>query len=235
MPSSPITPDLAGRYRPPGQSRCDRPTQGGRRARSPRCLKESSHAEPVLESRLLDGQPHGRHQPPAEPLRPAGVSQPVPGQAGALPPDPHRGEERRAESAADAAGGQSRHRGSARQAQDALLRRAPHPARRCGAARGSPGAARLRIGNRTGDRGRRHGPPSGDDAQQARHHAGTPAHGCPERHHPRCRRLDALQPLRRVRYRAQDDQLRLATTAPTSARSASIPWRTSRRTCAASS
>ena len=45
---------------------------------------------PFDESCLLDGEPTTAINLP-EPLRPAGVSSTFPGQAGAHPPDPHRG------------------------------------------------------------------------------------------------------------------------------------------------
>jgi hypothetical protein len=119
----------------------------------------------------------------------------------------------------------------ARQAQDALLRRAAHPARRCGAARGSPGHARLRFGNRTGDGGRRHGP----HLETMRNkHAITLEHlrmGA-LKGDPRCRRLDVLYNLF-DEFEITPKAINFdSATPPTSAKKCmSIPWRTSRRTC----
>jgi hypothetical protein len=110
-------------------------------------------------------------------------------------------------------------RWAAWQAHRALLRHPPHPARRCGAARGSPGHPCLRLGNRDGVRGRRHGAASGDHAQQARDHPGAPAHGRAQGPDPGCRWLGDLRPLRRVRHHpGRPSTSNSPTPAPTSRR-----------------
>ena len=223
-------PDLACRHHP-WTNRRHRPTQG-LACSFATLFKGVFMQNPFSNPGFLDGQPRP-HQPSAQPLRPAESS--TCSRSSRCVSARSSSRRRTACSiSTDCFAGGPRHRDQRdkRKMRSFVVPFIPHddvvlPDR-------SPGAARLRFESEL-EPWLASWPAIWNHAQQARHHAGTPAHGCLTRHHP-----DADGSTSSTTFTTSSASLPRRSTsrwpriAPTSARNASIPWRTSRRTCAAS-